>query len=55
MPVMQNYSTSYFAFKHTLLDSVFNADYEYFLSFSIWKSLRGEKRKILRGCQQWRN
>jgi hypothetical protein len=33
--VMQNYSTSYFFFKHAFLDSVFNADYEYLLIFSI--------------------
>ncbi|CAF3470720.1 unnamed protein product [Rotaria sp. Silwood2] len=33
--LIRNLSTLHFFFRHTFLDSIFNADYEYFLIFSI--------------------
>ena len=49
--VMQNYSTLSFLLKCTFLDSVFHADHEYVLTFSIWQSLHREKCKILSRCR----
>ena len=48
---MQNYSSRLFFFYDAFLYSVFDADHEYLLSFSIRQSLRVEILRILTGCQ----
>jgi hypothetical protein len=55
VPTMQNFSTFYFSFKHTLLDPVFSADYEYDLFSVIRQNVFREKCKILRGYRNLQN
>jgi hypothetical protein len=49
--VIQNYSGFYFSLKHTSLDAVFSADYEYALIFLIWQNFSRENCKTLSRCQ----